>query len=194
MQERIADFPMILRPTPSGKGRICPVVEIEGEDYEICDKYSKMYWANSKKGRYGSGLCATQSDPYKPVRVGMMGELAFAKLFGVDVDFTYREGGDRSDFLIGRYHVNVKCAMEDRCVGLVYCENDWGKDVKVTSDFYVFSYIRKDRNVTFVGYADHEMVIASERRFGRAKNSKHRNYEVDYNDLKPMSHMKKELF
>lgn len=168
------------------------VIPVSGKDYEVCEKTSSgdNYWANSKKGSYGKGLGRTKSDPYKPVRTGLLGQMAYTKLFGGSVDLQYRKGGDKYDALLcGKYLLDIKCAMRNYGAGLIYHKNEWGKEIPLDKDIYIFGFIdSEDRKakicrVVFVGFALKYDIKKCEIKSGRRGNG-HLNYEVPFSSLR----------
>jgi len=169
------------------------VITVSDEKYSLCDKTSigDNYWANSKKGAYGKGLGRTKSDPYKPVRTGLLGQMAVGELLGLPTDLKYREKGDKYDFLLGKYKVDVKCAMRDYGKGLIYHTNQWGKQIPLDKDIYIFSFVQEeDRHaqiakVAVVGFASQKDVLKCPVKPG-IKGNGHLNIEVDFSNLRPI--------
>lgn len=165
--------------------RKCPVIDIEGDEYKQCLDGSARYWANEKPGNYGKGLIASEEDPTKPVRVGLLGEMAVAKLFGVPVHFGYRKYGDKSDLRIGggRISVDVKTASRDYGSVLIRCENENGTKIPLSSDFYIAAIVISDdiegrsARVAIVGSIKRCDVERCEIRQGRGQ---HFNYDVPF--------------
>ncbi len=168
------------------------VVDLSDEEYAICDVSAHSRWSNKKTGRYGKGLANGNADPHRVERFGLLGEMAYAKVFGESVDVGYTYGGDKYDFLLGRFKVDIKNSMANRRVGLIYYRNDWGKVVPLSKDIYVFAYTCENRQsrtarVFLIGYCGLTDVeskgnIAK----GIARGSKHFNYEVAYSCLYPI--------
>jgi hypothetical protein len=52
------------------------------KEYEICEKTSDgdNYKANSNPGNFGKGLISNNGDQFRTARVGLLGEMAFAKI------------------------------------------------------------------------------------------------------------------
>ena len=79
-QPKVVVPTMTLQSFDGGVTRECFLVYVEGEDYEVCERYSENNWGNKKPGAYGSGLGRTKNEPYWPARIGKIGEMAFAKV------------------------------------------------------------------------------------------------------------------
>ena len=173
-----------------GEGKECFVIDISGNDYKVCEQTScgNNFWGNSKPGAYGAGLGSTSDDKYKPARTGLLGQMAFGKLFGEPVDLVYRKGGDKQDNLIGKYKWDMKCAMYKRENTYIYHTNEWGKRMPVDKHIYVMSYIdSEDRinssaKVVIVGFMLNEHVKECGIAPGK-KGKGHLNYEVPFRDL-----------
>lgn len=187
-----------------GVKKKCILVEITGDDYRACELASRgeNFWANSKVGAYGAGLCATEDDQYKPARVGLLGQMAYAKVFNLPVDLVYRKGGDKQDNLLtdnrGKtYKVDVKCAMNaGRKDQLIYHTNEWGKRIPLDKDIYVLSRIQsEDRaaekaEVLLIGFVLNKDVSDCDVKPGRKGNG-HLNYEVPFTKARPIANLLK---
>jgi hypothetical protein len=167
----------------------CIAVEIDEYEYNLCKVTSKNYWANRKKGTWGSGLVNTEEDPRRVERTGLLGEMAFAKLFNVLIDLKYREGGDDQDFKIGLNTYNVKCATKNYFEGLVRRTNDEQTIIlTLKHDAYVFGFVEGDdrranwAKVILVGIAKKDQVANAE--IKDAYQGTHLNYVVPYSELK----------
>lgn len=171
----------------------CIMVEIEGAEYAACEAASsgKNFWGNSKPGAYGSGLGKTDDDEFKPARTGLLGQMAFAKIFNQQVDLEYRKGGDKYDNKIGRYTYDIKCAMKNRGEGLIQHTNEFGKknEQALSKDIYVLAYVEsEDRKqqkckIIFAGYASKQDIQECETKTGY-RGSGHLNYVVAFSKLK----------
>ena len=175
-----------------GKLVDCLAVDVSGHDYELCEEASCKFWANEKPGVYGAGLGRTDDDPRKPVRVGLLGQMAFAKIFADKVDLVYRKGGDSYDNRIGGKKFDVKCAMKNYGVNLILHTTERGHRQRLNKDIYVCSYIEsEDREariaeVMFVGFATPKGIAKCEVLPGR-KGAGHLNYEVPFSKMYPMA-------
>lgn len=168
------------------------LVNVTGEDYAKCSLASSEYWANTKKGAYGRGLGRTADDPYKPVRTGMLGEMAFSILSGAKVDFDYKEFGDNHDFLYNGKTVDIKCAMKNYRKCLIYHKSASGKEIPLTKDIYVVGYIQSEivgvsADVEIVGYMTQDEVRNCP--ICRGIRGKHLNYEVYFNKVKKIEEL-----
>lgn len=187
--------PQVVKRVFGGKEKDCVVVEISDEEYEVCEKASQggNFWGNSKPGAYGAGLGKTDADKFKPARTGLLGQMAYGKLFGEPVDLVYRKGGDKQDNLLGgKYKVDVKCPMRNYEKGLIYHTNEWGKRIPLDKDIYVFGFIQsEDREnqkatVVMTGFALKQDVEQCEVQPG-IKGNGHLNYEIPFSSLRPIT-------
>lgn len=165
-------------------------IPIDIQEYIVCENAAKTFWANKKKGIYGSGLIATEEDKSKPVRVGLLGQMAFAKFIGDVVDTEYREGGDEYDNIIENKKYDIKCSAYNRSQGLVYALNANGVYQAPTKDYYVFGHLdyedvnSKRAQVALVGFITKEdLVNKSYVEKSPVRGAKHYNYVVPYNIL-----------
>ena len=170
----------------------CIRVLVFDSEYEMCKQAANHFWANSKPGVYGAGLGRTANDKHKPARTGLLGQMAFSKLFNEPVDLEYRNGGDQQDNLIGGLKWDIKCAMINRGKGLIYHTNEWGRRIPIDKDIYVFSYMEEEDRTTskasivFVGGALRKTILDSPIRRGKG-GGRHLNHEVWYSDLTPIT-------
>jgi hypothetical protein len=167
-------------------------IEISGEEYERCERQSTNMWANEKTGQFGSGLANSKDDPRKVERHGNFGELAFAKAFGLTVDFSYKRGGDEQDFmLLNKVSVNIKNAISNYRAALIRAITDKGYKLPMSNDMYVFSFTAmedreaKQAKVVIVGWEMKENII--KRETVPARKGDHQNYDIPYDELKPIS-------
>jgi hypothetical protein len=167
----------------------CIVVEVYGDEYDACVKASENYWGNSKPGAYGAGLGNTDGDKFKTPRTGLLGQMAFAKIFNQPVDLEYRKGGDKFDNKIGDFTFDIKCAMKDSGQNLIQHTNEFGQKNQqaLSKDFYILSYIesedrmRKKCKIVIVGFLKTEGIQECE--IKRAKKG-HWNYVVRFSKSK----------
>ncbi|HUV59106.1 MAG TPA: hypothetical protein VMW09_03235 [Desulfatiglandales bacterium] len=185
-------------------GRVNPVifknmfkVRISGEEYQECVKCSKgdNFWGNSKKGTYGQGLCRTEEDPFRPARIGKLGEMGFSKLFGLPFDNEYRQKGDRYDFTMRGYSIDIKTSKwRKEGPGLIMRYNEQGVEIPLSKDIYVFSYcnyevLKKElAEVVYVGYCLKDDIQNYPVKLGY-RGGKHKNIEVDFKSLIPIAHL-----
>jgi hypothetical protein len=168
-------------------------VDIIQNDYQVCDNF--IMWGSTKKGKWGEGLINSEDDKKKAERTGLLGEMAFAKVFGLPVNIDYCEGGKDYDFR-QEHHDILSCVSSELKIdvktaarrpkynaGLVRCN-------KLKADIYVFAYIKdenrdeKTATVILVGW-DYASNIMRQKR-NRAKIGYHENYELDYAKLLPI--------
>jgi hypothetical protein len=135
-------------------------------------------------------------DPKRVERTSRLGELAFAKVFpGLGMNIRYKKGGDRSDFLLGCFSVDVKTAVENKGVNCIQVVNDRGIRTDLKSDIYVGSFIERDlRNhgfadVVLVGWTWRGSLEGLPDTRGRRGNWL--NKEMMFADLKPMEGLHK---
>jgi hypothetical protein len=198
--------PTVVKQLFSGIEKDCIVVEVSGNEYDACVNASigKKFWGNSKPGAYGSGLGKTDDDEFKPARTGLLGQMAFAKIFNQPVDLEYRKGGDKFDNKIGKYTYDVKCAMRNRGEGLIQHTNEFNKknEQALSKDFYIFAYIesedriRKICKIVIVGYATRQDIQECETKTGYRGNG-HLNYVPRFGKLRSivkLLELKKQIY
>jgi|694.fasta_scaffold18657_10 hypothetical protein len=182
--------PKLMKLTFGDVEKVVYKIDIADEEYEICESFSSNMWANKKTGTYGRGLANTKEDPYKVERTGKIGELAFSKVFGLPVDFTYREGGDKYDFIdASNKTIDIKTSMKRPWydAGLIRATNEGKIPMNLNCDLYVFAYLlldeksKKQASVILIGASEKEEIIKREK-FPARKGS-HLNYEVPYKEM-----------
>lgn len=104
----------------------------------------RKWWSQSKPGTYGVGLLNTGSDPARTERLGILGEMAFSRLFGGSPDTSYQDKGDGGkDLLYNGYSVNIKVAVRQKEYGIIYAQSDRGRKIPLSSDIYVFGVVQE---------------------------------------------------
>jgi len=180
--------PQVVQRTFDGVEKDCYLVEISGKDYKICEDTSHKFWCNSKPGAYGAGFLNTKDDPSKTTRIGLLGQMAYAKLFNDSVDISYKEFGDKYDNLIGRFKVDVKCPSYNYGNAKVQRINSKGITIEVDKDFYVVSFVESENKndkkavIVMVGFVLKDYVEKAKLVSG--VGNKHFNCEIWYKDVK----------
>jgi len=167
-------------------------VMVEKEEYAVCVKGSlgENYWANSKPGDYGQGLLRESGDEYKTVRTGLLGQMAFAKLFHDRLDVKYREFGDEFDNLIDQYKIDIKCAARNYGRTLVRCS---GRGYEINKDYYVGGFVEREEReygwarVVMVGWVDKAYVLNQPR--VDAIRGSHKNKEMWFSEMRPLTEL-----
>lgn len=180
--------PSLMKLTFGDIEKVVYKVDVVGDEYEMCNDFSSNMWANKKTGFYGRGMINSKDDPHKAERIGKLGEMAFSKVFGFPVDFTYREGGDKYDFVCNKFKVDVKTSSKRPWyeAGLITATNKNGNPMELKSDIYIFGYVmledreKKISSIILVGGCDKETVI--NRPMSKAKVGNHLNYEILYKE------------
>jgi len=170
-------------------------VVVKGVEYDVAKEYSSKMWSNSKRGEWGVGLANSVRDPFRVERVGLLGEIAFAKIFGLSVDLTYRPSGDDQDFkLFNCLSVNVKTSTRNYGCGLVKVRSETGIDIPLRQDIYVFGYVDFD----FPAFKTSRIVLVGCASRGKLENcpltpalkGHHVNRRIEYGELTSMVEFK----
>jgi hypothetical protein len=175
-------------------------VFINLSEYSSCEDFSQSCWTtekikNNSGDKYSVGVCSAEDDPYFPIRVGKLGEVAFSKYFGLKVDFGYKYRGDSFDFKLGHFTVDIKTSIKNYGKGFIYCKSSTGCNIPINKDIYVFSYLeQEDRvnkfaNICLVGYCIKKDIKYFPVRQGY-KGSNHRNYEISFDKLVDIQNLK----
>ncbi len=174
------------------------LVHLDKNLYQLAVEASSNRWSNTKKGGYGKGILNSKSDKYKTERIGLLGELAFAKLFNLKVDLDYKHGGDKFDFLISEKTYDIKTSSKRPLYeqGLIMRVTENGKLIEIDKDYYVFGYLKEENlqalwaEVVFIGYQTKEFIEKLTIVPPKVEYLKHKNVEVNYSDMLDL----KELF
>lgn len=174
------------------------VVEITPSEYRACVASSENQWSNQKKGQYGTGMIRTDFDPYKPNRIGKLGEVAFAKAFGGAVDMGFKRYGDKYDLKVGGKTIDIKTAASKHGSLLVRERTEKGKTIKPTKDLYVAACllvedpVRSTATVALLGFCSNEALRAAP--LVQGVRGQHMNRQLHYNELQPVDDLEKVLF
>lgn len=176
--------------------RKCLNVIVSAAEYE---KAANHYiWAETKQSSYGRGLANRQNDPSKVTRIGILGELAVGNLFGLPVDFTYRHGGDKQDFIINGRTIDVKTASYQRNELYVLKTTATGYEIPVKKDYFILCFLEGENSdeqiasIVVCGVYSSEMVKNAIVRDG-AYNAGHKNYVLSITDSLPIIPFIKEM-
>lgn len=167
-------------------------VFIDTDNYEACEESSNQWWTKNKSGgEWNPGLLNTTYDSRKTERIGILGEMAFGIMTGLPVNLAYKQFGNTTDFEVFKYSLDVKTAAKNYNAGLIRCIDEYGRSVSLSSDIYAFNYVEcEDRNakeatLVLVGYQTRNTIVT--RPIVPARKGYHKNYEIPYHELKPMS-------
>ena len=152
----------------------CIVVQISDSEYEICDKTSHgdNYKANSNPGKFGKGLISNTDDQFRTARVGLLGEMAFAKIMNLQVDISFRPFGDISDFMLEKYKTDIKChygLYKTDPYNFEQHTTERGTIKQINKDLYIQSFLEnedraaKTAQIVFIGYYTRRMVEKSQK-------------------------------
>ena len=168
------------------------MIEVKGENYKSCLEAAANYWASSKTGNYGKGLINSKDDPLKVERTGLLGEMAFSIFSGLPVDFSYKKGGDKTDFILNGQTVDVKTAASNYGANCIKAYTASGKYVFRELDIYVAAYVVEDTGesatVNLVGYELGSVIKGFPPKGARARGL-HKNFELDHKKLRSIEEL-----
>ena len=171
------------------------IVVVEGEEYDMCEKYSFKRGSNDKplnseNDNYAPGIMNSEGDPRRTERTGLIGEFALAKvaLFVVDLE---TKDFDETDFIVEGTKIDIKTSTAGRRAreGLIQCQNKKGR-IRLKSDVYVIARVEnEDRDartatVRIMGYTSQNVVEQCEERYSGV--GPWINRVVPYSILKPV--------
>lgn len=174
-------------------------IEVSGEDYQECIRYSMNCWSNDKqKSHYNDGMLNTRKDTYKTERVGALGEMAFSLYVGLPVDFSYKKYGKEFDFKVGESLIDIKTSFgrSKYEISLLRCINEYDKYIRPNCNYYVTAYVESDNleegwaQVVLIGYHTLEQIIEQLPMPARSRYGRHQNYELSYHTSKPLKELK----
>lgn len=166
---------------------------IEKNDYLKCINAACDMWANTKRGKWGSGVINSPNDEFRSERIGRLGEFAVAKILKITPDFKYVNGGTKFDLVYKNKLIEVKTSdgYSKYKIGMIRAKifknktNSY-KNIPLTSDIYLFCEAQDFFNeqlayVCVIGWIPREKIhrIVPSRRDGLS----HLNYEVKYKEL-----------
>ena len=180
--------------------RECWSVSIPPDEYSVCE--NEEWYCNTRKN--GSNRSGTYAKGFRPgaIRTGCLGELAFAKLLKLPVDFGYKNKGDGGvDFRLYGVGLDVKVSYcdtyeRDHC-NRVQVINDRGKRVISKADFYVSGYVEYDdpdnrqAEVIFTGWISRNQLEKANVNQGLSisVDKKTLCYKIQFSDLCDLSNM-----
>lgn len=169
-------------------------VEISGALYAYCSEAARTMACGQKRTSYGKGCANSGDDPFKVQRTGLLGEVAASLLLGLKADLSYKPKGDKCDFLIRGYSLDVKCSTHNYGKNLiVYRETENGRPHSL-KHIYVASYLLEDfpqhwfAKVKVLGYNLGREIEKS----GVTPSSKgvHLNYALSHGQLRSLERLK----
>lgn len=163
--------------------RPCLIVNIDGDEWDRCDKFTQ--WNDRDRDAYTRGL--------KPgaVRTGKLGEVACSVLLRQEADFTYRHGGDNHDFYIAGLAIDVKATAGEfqLCYLSVISERGHEYDWK-SKDLFIVCKVNEDSQIPcmasvqvagFFTHSDVAQLPTVPARIGR-----HQNKELEFAKSRPL--------
>lgn len=183
------------------------LVGVKDEEYQLCDKYSRNRWSNTKPGKFGKGLANKPTDPYLVPRVGLLGETGGGKILSHPVDFRYIRGGDKTDWTISstdetcNYKTQRKFYTESypwHHHAWIRVVDDRGNDVSLKQDIYIFGFLQAENRLTcralvvLVGWLyKTQFQIGGEFLYPvkMAITGKHKNIYIPYADMRSMQEL-----
>jgi len=170
-------------------------IPIPSDLYEKCEECSKNRWSNSKKGQFGRGLINNSDDPCRAERVGLLGEAALAQFINRKVDYKYKEGGNPFDFSLNNLTIDIKTAAKNYGCGLIRAKTPNLTVIELKSDVYVFAYLEAENRdeqtavVVLKGWLEKESIEKCD--IVPARIGRHFNYQIKYEELKPIEELRK---
>jgi hypothetical protein len=179
-------------------------VTVKGDAYARADEASKNLWTRHKRpGQYNDGILNSDHDPRCTERTGLLGEVAFASVMDLEVDFGYKIGGEKFDFKVGSgteiIRIDVKTAYglksrPDRCLIRV---KDKKRRYPLDCHVYVAAFLDKEcresqtAEVVLVGFQANREVRNLPDVLTQKTSRSWYNKELHYGELHSMSDLKK---
>ena len=173
------------------------VVTVQGDDYRVAEK-TKIWSSDGKEpSQYNDGAVNTTKDPQKAERTGILGQLAFRHLTGLETDLSFIVNGDGgSDFKWGEMYIDMKTAtrynpkfnMQVRCI------NENGHPIEIKSDVFVCGAVvhedrdNKEASIAMVGWTTKPILMKNRPVLGRSEGARWKNYEVPHAKLYPVGY------
>lgn len=177
--------------------RVCAMVEVTGDEYDKAWQAEK--WTSQMKTDYGKPIPYQGSvKRYQGIDMkgafGNIGEVAWGKLSGLEVNLEYIKGGDKFDFDINGLKTNVKTAFpkrkpwEIRGPSIAAVIDDVRQPVH---DLYIAGFVAKDfteeqrAQVVFVGYIGKHALLEHSYVDSKWKNTL--NYDLWFYEMVPIT-------
>jgi hypothetical protein len=173
------------------------IYTVSGVDYAQCLSAANNFWSSKKGGIYGAGLVNSKFDKRKVERTGLLGEMAFARIFGLEPDLEYREYGRRYDFVFLGNKLDVKTAIKNYGSGLILAVSESGATIPLHCEIYVFSHIDFDDTchgvcrIVFHGFQTKDFIQKIIPQKSSVRGALHKNYVVQHSLLIPITELKK---
>jgi hypothetical protein len=167
---------------------------INSDELKTAHQLAKLFskrkeWAGTQ---YGEGLLNSDKDPYRTEFVGVCGEIAFSKIFGVPMDENYKPKGNDYDFLkmLGNkvLKIDVKTNSKRYRNVFIRATNNYGKIQDLKSDIYVFAHLENETkesvDVVILGFVT--KIYMQKNSIGHelpALKGVHKNYYFEYYTL-----------
>lgn len=136
-----------------GQKRPCFIVNVDGTDWERCDKFKQ--WNDRQRDNYTKGLINN------PIRVGKLAEVACGVMLNQEPDFAFRHGGDNQDFVVGGLSIDVKATVTSNVQCLLMVKSTvnatakWvEKDIFIVCRVFEFDHMASIQVVGFFTTAD----------------------------------------
>lgn len=178
------------------KAKSYPVVSvtISGDEWLVCHEYSFRRGCNKKTGTYGVGIENSKfgnNDPRIVERLGLLGEMALAKLWNLPVDFTERDY-DQYDFMCHGKKIDIKVSNGYYSGNFIQVINQNGYHIPLRHDIYIGGHVAKEdktkqfATIVLAGWQTHEFVEGLPTVKSTAKGASHYNKRLEYADLNPL--------
>jgi hypothetical protein len=177
-------------------------VSVKDDFYDLCVAASlKDQWLHKKKpGHYNNGLGNTYDDPRKVERMGFLGEMGWALVTKLKVNFDYIDGGDKYDFLPKNLGLDVKTALSNYGAGLIRIITEDGIKLELTSDIYLFAFLEEENiearcaTISYVGWLESDTIKCRKIVPARKKDARHKNYDIPYEQLRPIRDLYEKIY
>lgn len=139
-------------PSPDGVSKTDDIyhVHLNETEYDICDRTAPLFGCNHKRGYIDKA-----TDPFRTVRVGLFGEMAVAKIFGLEIDLQPK-AHDNCDFLLpGNWRLDVKTMSKEtwwkrRSWSILAVADDGHRHI-LKSNYFIFAGVTSEYRAPFEG-------------------------------------------
>lgn len=165
-------------------GRNVCAVTIDEEDWNTAASIAGMYDSqNWNENSYRAGLFEDAEF------VGLLGEIAVAKIFGLTVNGKHIKGGDKVDFLVNGKIWDIKNSYKGKGVTYVTQRDDHVGVREIKADYFVLCYLSSETNlkekkavVHILGFIPGNKVAELPIKRSPLKKSNHDNYVIYHNN------------
>lgn len=170
------------------------LISLNKEEYSKAQLASKKYWSSNKPGHYGSGLKNTSDDPHRIERIGILGEIAVAKLLNLDYtkNTKYIDFGEPYDFKTKSGSlIDVKTSLKNRSPLYILSRGRNPQpaspaDIFIAAGLVCEHIVDETAVIEIHGYQTREFILTLPIKLSPIRGATHYNFELEFSQLLPI--------